>query len=118
AEHQANRLLIEIGSSVFLPSFRRIEGGFTISDRNNMLSRAKNDIEESLIALSKKLSNENHVFVASLSTVDIVSLLVRHYTDLSEQYNKLQQSTSQEIISKIRAFKQDTSDSNQLGTDN
>lgn len=114
AEDQANALLVEIGSSVFLPTFRRIEGGFTISDRINMLTRAKNDIEESLIALSKKLSNENHVFVASLSTVDIVSLLVRHYTDLSEKYNRLQQSTSQEIISKIRAVKQDTSDSNNL----
>jgi len=111
AEDQVERHLTELGSSVFLPTFRRIEGGFTISDRNNTLARTKGDIEESLIALSKKLSNANHVFVASLSTVDIVTLLVRQYTDLSEQYNQLQQSTSHQIIEKIRAFKRDQSDS-------
>lgn len=115
AEDQANRRLAAIGSSIFLPTFRRIEGGFTISERTSPVARTKGDIEESLIALSKKLSNGNHVFVASLSTVDIVSLLVRQYTDLSEQYNQLQQETSQKIISKIKAFKLDTSDANQLG---
>lgn len=114
AEDKANSMLMEIGASVFLPTFRRIEGGFSISDRVNPLSRAKGDIEESLIALSNRLSNNNHVFVASLSTVDIVSLIVRQYTDLSEQYNKLQQNTSQEVIQKIKAFKSDKSDGNQL----
>lgn len=114
AEDRANELLAAAGSSVFLPTFRRIEGGFTISDRTNALSRAKNDIEESLIALSKKLSNTNHTFVASLSTVDIVTLLVRQYTDLSEQYNQLQQKTSQDIISRIKQYKLDRSDKDQL----
>lgn len=114
AEDRANDLLMRMGSSVFLPTFRRIEGGFTISDRTNALSRAKNDIEDSLIALSKKLSNANHTFVASLSTVDIVTLLVKQYTDLSEQYNQLQQKTSQDIIAKIKAYKLDQSDQNQL----
>ncbi|SOD40287.1 AAA family ATPase [Nitrosovibrio sp. Nv4] len=115
AEDQANKLLSGTGSSVFLPTFRRIEGGFTLSERSsNMLSRAKGDIEESLVALSKRLTNDNHVFVAALSTVDVVSLLVRQYTDLSEEYNQLQQKTSQEIISKIKEFKQDNSDVNQL----
>jgi len=114
AEDRADELLMRIGSSVFLPTFRRIEGGFTISDRVNALSRAKNDIEDSLIALSKKLSNGNHTFVASLSTVDIVTLLVKQYTDLSEQYNQLQQKTSQDIIAKIKAYKLDQSDQNQL----
>lgn len=113
AEDQANALLSETGVSIFLPTFRRIEGGFTISDRESPFSRAKGDIEESLISLSKKLSNEKHVFVASLSTVDIVSLLVRQYTDLSEQYNLLQEKTSQDIIEKIKTFKLDKSDSNE-----
>ncbi|MFZ6780693.1 AAA family ATPase [Undibacterium sp. Ji83W] len=104
AEDEVDRQLLKLGSSVFLPTFRRIEGGFTLSDKVNPLSKAKNDIEESLIALSKKLSNGNHVFVASLSTVDIVSLLVRQYTDLSEKYNQLQQQTSQDIIQKIKTY--------------
>lgn len=114
AEDQANRFLRSIGSSVFLPTFRRIEGGFTISERASPIARAKGDIEESLVGLSTRLTHNNHVFVASLSTVDIVSLLVRQYTDLSEQYNNLQQQTSQDIIQSIKAFKSDSSDGDQL----
>jgi AAA15 family ATPase/GTPase len=52
AEDQANKRLTSTGSSVFLPTFRRIEGGFTLSDPEFLradflragLSRAKNDI--------------------------------------------------------------------------
>lgn len=115
AEDRADSLLSAVGSSVFLPTFRRIEGGFTLNDRaSNLLSRAKGDIEESLVALSKKLTKSNHVFVSALSTADIVTLLVRQYTDLSEVYNKLQHKTSQDVISKIKEFKLDQLDSNQL----
>jgi predicted ATPase len=118
AEDQVNKLLSVNGSSIFLPTFRRIEGGFTLSDRGNALSRAKNDIEESLIALSKRLSSGNHAFVAALSTVDVVNLLVRQYTDLSEEYNKLQQFTSQEVITKIKAYKREAVDGDQLDSAN
>lgn len=118
AEDHANRKLTTIGSSVFLPTFRRIEGGFTLSDRGNALSRAKNDIEDSLIALSKRLTNENHVFVAALSTVDVVNLLVRQYTDLSEEYNRLQQITSQGVIAKIKAYKREAEDADKLDSAN
>ena len=118
AEDKANGLLSSTGSSIFLPTFRRIEGGFTLNERGNALSRAKNDIEESLIALSKRLSNANHIFVAALSTVDVVNLLVRQYTDLSEEYNKLQQITSQQVIIKIKEYKREAGDENQLNSAN
>jgi predicted ATP-binding protein involved in virulence len=115
AEEAVNSALAATGSSVFLPSFRRIEGGFTIGERRiHPTARAKTDIEESLISLSRNLTNGKHVFVASLSTVDIVNLLVRQYTDLSEQYTQLQQKTSQDIIAQIKEFKAETSDSDQL----
>ncbi|KVX96353.1 AAA family ATPase [Burkholderia ubonensis] len=115
AEDRANSLLTGCGSSVFLPTFRRIEGGFTLGDRAyNAISRTKNDIEESLIDLSKRLTNEQHVFVAALSTVDVVNLLVRQYTDLSEKYNIIQQNTSQDVINKIKAFKREGGDGGQL----
>ncbi len=108
AEDQANDLLSGIGSSIFLPTFRRIEGGFSTEARNrNTVTRARGDIEESLISLSKKLTNGSHIFVSSLSTSDIVTLLVRQYTDLSEEYNQVQQNTSQDIIAKIKDFKKD-----------
>ncbi len=119
AEDRANALLSEAGASVFLPTFRRIEGGFTINERNtSVIARAKGDIEESLVLLSKRLSKEKHVFVASLSTVDIVTLLVRQYTDLSEEYTQLQQETSQQIISRIKEFKLDGTDSSRMGEAN
>lgn len=118
AEDQANRRLMAIGSSVFLPTFRRIEGGFTLSERGNALSRAKSDIEESLVALSKRLTNNNHVFVSALSTIDVVNLLVRQYTDLSEEYNKLQQRTSQDVIGKIKTYKREAGDADRLDSAN
>ena len=105
AEDQANRHLRNIGSSVFLPTFRRIEGGFSIGSRERSpLARTGRDIEESLTSLSTRLSNLEHIFVASLSTVDIVNLLVTKYTEFSELANRYQQEVSQQIISQIKGF--------------
>jgi len=119
AEDPANELLQSEGSSVFLPTFRRIEGGFTLGEKSmNPVTRAKGDIEDSLVALSRRLTNSEHVFVTALSTADVVSLLVKKYTDLSEQYNLLQQDVSQAIISKIKQYKQDVSDTTSLRTAN
>lgn len=118
AEDEPNRRLMSIGSSVFLPTFRRIEGGFTLTERGNALARTKNDIEESLVALSKRLSTESHVFVAALSTVDVVNLLVRQYTDLSELYNRNQQQTSQDVIDKIKAYKRKAGEAPKLDSAN
>lgn len=118
AEDLANRKLTSIGSSVFLPTFRRIEGGFTLSERGNALSRAKNDIEDSLVALSKRLTNESHVFVAALSTIDVVNLLVRQYTDLTDEYDQLQQKISKDVISKIKAYKRDAGGADKLNSAN
>jgi hypothetical protein len=89
-----------------------------MGERSGPAIRAKGDIEESLLQVSRRLTNADHVFVTALSTADIVALLVRKYTDLSEESNRLQQSVSQEIILKIKAFKQDLADANNLGTAN
>lgn len=111
AEENVNSLLIEKGSSVFLPTFRRIEGGFTLNPRKNspglLATRAKSDVEDSLVALSSRLSNGSHKFVSAMSTVDIVSLVLRQYSEMSDESNILQQLTSQEIIETIKAYKSD-----------
>jgi predicted ATPase len=109
AEEQANPLLQAIGSSVFFPTFRRIEGGFSIESgrAGNSVTRtlrAKSEIEEGLSTLSRRLTNSSHVFVSSISTVDIVGLLLRKHSDLSESYNDYQQETSQTIIKTIKEF--------------
>lgn len=127
AEDLVNPQLIDSGSSVFFPTFRRIEGGFTlepikaattVSQLSGRISRSKNAVEEALIALSRKLTNEPHVFVSAISTVDIVSLVLRQYADLSENYNQFQQATSQDVIETIKAYKSDKDDVKQIDTAN
>lgn len=114
AEDEPNAILNDTGSSVFLPTFRRIEGGFTISATTGALrrlSQAKNDVEESLLALSKRLTKKSHTFVSSISTTDIVNLLLRNYSELSDIYTDIQQETSQEIIATIKEFKAESEES-------
>ena len=113
AEDEPNKHLRRTGSSVFLPTFRRIEGGFSIGEQwDNPFDRVEKDIEQALSALSRNLSNKQHTFVTSLSTVDIVSLLAVKYADLSELANKYQQEVSQTIITRIKSYEQKKSISN------
>ena len=77
AEDEAAEVLTPIGTSVFFPTFRRIEGGFTMnasSRTNNPIFRRSakpSPVEEALKGLSSKLTNGAHQFVAAISTVDI-----------------------------------------------
>lgn len=114
---EANGQIMEIGSSVFFPTFRRIEGGFSIKAaprRTGLLTqrptstRTQMALEEALVELSRRMSVQSHTFVSSISTVDIVDLLMRRYTEMSELSNNLQQKTSQEIIDKIKEYKRET----------
>ena len=116
AEDPVNSRLREFGGSVFLPTFRRIEGGFGLSDSrqnawsSSLLLGKKNPIENALQELAKELSNKQHTFVTSISTVDIASLLLAKYTELSDTYTKIQQETSQRVISTIKAYESDQDD--------
>lgn len=114
AEDMADPLLMQRGSSVFFPTFRRIEGGFTLSNvssasvNRNRISpntiRKKSDVEDALIALARKLTNAKHAFVTAISTADIVGLLLSRFADLSTEYNEIQQKTSDEIIGTIKRY--------------
>ena len=117
AEDKAASLIAEYGVSVFFPTFRRIEGGFTLASghsRRNSLdlarrTRARGDIEEALQGLSTRLSKPRHKFISSISTQDISSLLLSRYAEFSEKSNSLQADVSKEIIAEINQF--DTSKS-------
>ncbi|AHG76322.1 hypothetical protein X808_18020 [Mannheimia varigena USDA-ARS-USMARC-1296] len=98
----------EKGSSIFLPTFRRIEGGFSTEKGR------KRKLEESLSELSNELSNENHLFISSLSTVDIEALLIKKHSELSEQYGKLHQEISSEIINDIKNLEEKYSSREEL----
>ncbi|WP_297802050.1 ATP-binding protein [uncultured Brevundimonas sp.] len=119
AEAQFDRFVISVGSSVFFPTFRRIEGGFSIPMTQKrsgigLFSQAKNDIEESLQALSRKLTNKDHTFVSSISTRDIADLLLTKYTQFSEQSNRAQKVVSDTIIESIKAFEDTTTANDKL----
>lgn len=114
AEDEANPELMSRGTSVLFPTFRRIEGGFSIQDRagsspfsSNLFSqqpRKQSDIEEALSSLSRRLTNQKHIFVSSISTADIVGLLVTRYAELSSEYSGLQQKTSESVVAKIKDY--------------
>lgn len=107
AEDYYNSKVRLLGNSVYFPTFRRIEGGYSIQVGDNQsggLFGNQSNIDESLKALSRKMSQGNHSFVASLSTLDVISLILKNYTVLSERFNKLQQQQSRDVIRKIKEF--------------
>ncbi|MFC0102487.1 AAA family ATPase [Sphingopyxis terrae] len=112
AEDVPNARMRSIGSSIFFPTFRRIEGGFSSSQSSARHSFSSSrseagDLDLALKSLSDRLSTSNHRFVSALSTSDIESLLLKQYTDASEHANRVQQETSSRIIAEIREFKQE-----------
>ncbi|SEH14339.1 AAA domain-containing protein [Sphingopyxis sp. YR583] len=115
ARDKFNHFLSQHGASLFFPTFRRIEGGFTTTQnartRNPLLfnsTKGKGELQEALASVSRKLSNGDHTFVTSISTFDIAELLLRHFNELSEEANGLQTKMSQDVIEKIRDFRRDT----------
>ena len=112
-----------MGGSLFFPTFRRIEGGFTISgterQRSNRLfnaSRPKGDLADAVAGVSRRLTNERHTFVTSISTFDIAELLLQRFNEMAEESNSLQTAMSQEVVSKIRNFRQETAFENEKRT--
>lgn len=86
-----------IGSSFFFPTFRNIEGGFTIEKYNvkheifkrlisiknpNEPESNSNDLINSLKAISEKLSDEDHEFVTSVSSSHMNDFLISKYAEI------------------------------------
>ncbi|WP_379654226.1 AAA family ATPase [Pseudoxanthomonas sp. UC19_8] len=113
AEDKAAEYVVNAGSSIFFPTFRRIEGGFSMGSKSALRvrtsGRADSDIDESLAALSRRLSKEEHVFVAAISTQDIVSLLLKRYAGFSEDINSFQAEVSKIVIDKIKHYEREQS---------
>jgi len=100
-----NREILKVsGTSVFFPTFRRIECGFFTSPKYEVKAnrfekamkrgRIYHELEEGMNNLSKDLSTYQHKFVTSISTEDISYLLTKRYADISENTNKLQSELS------------------------
>ena len=109
-------------SSLFFPTFRRIEGGFSsvseyddIGPRRYQSSRIARrhaeygmekmrEVQEAISDFSTMVSVSDHKFIASISTHDIVSLLSQKHSDISGEANKRHRNTSDEITQKIRDY--------------
>lgn len=122
ARERFSNMLQRKGGSLFFPTFRRIEGGFSIEveeGSRGLGSRSlfnhgmrHNDVQEALLGVSRRLSNGPHTFVTSISTVDIAELLLKRYTEMSEIGSRLQAKMSQSVFESIRQFRSEVTDEN------
>lgn len=89
-------------NAIFFPTFRRIEGGFSMESRGPRFRRETFPLKEALADLSEELSSEKHQFIASVSTDDIISLLNREYSTIVRDINELQRNQFDEIRQRIK----------------
>jgi len=83
----------EIWASIFFPTFRRIEGGFSMDD----------DISDVFRNYSNQMSNDKHKFIASVSTKDIDDYLRIQYSSISKKSLEEQQNTFNQIKKLIKS---------------
>lgn len=88
--------------SIFFPTFRRIEGGFSMENKGLRYRKETFPLKEALSDLSEELSSEKHQFIASVSTDDITSLLNREYSAIVRDINELQKKQFEEIRKRIK----------------
>ena len=111
-------------SSFFFSTFRRLEGGFTTGHRNIRLinrsdkvgsifrERTTDILQSALSDFSSSLSFDDHNFVTSISTRDIVELLTTEDANLSAKINTLQSKTLDEITQEIKAYSNEEGEAN------
>jgi len=102
---EVNRLMMQVPTgSVFFPTFRRIEGGFSLESDDRLRGfdhRAGMPIGEAMAGYSNMMTVRQHKFVASISTADVEDLLTRQYAEVSEKTNALHTELSQFISTTI-----------------
>lgn len=104
-------LVKESLGSVFFPTFRRIEGGFSLTDdskTNRYRRKPNNRIEDGLMELAETLSVYENYFISSISTNDIIELLRKKHSESSEEVNQLHIGMSEYIEKKIQSSQNNT----------
>ena len=102
-------------SSLFFPTFRRVESELSSLSKYRAAtgdeirgfassSQALRKLQDGLSELSTVLSVEEHKFITSISTHDVVRLLTQEYVDVSREINDLHTALTNEITEKIRAY--------------
>jgi predicted ATPase len=110
-------LVEKLESSVFFPTFRRIEGGFSTTryipeegERETKfvdyeLNRESRRLQESISNISSNLSQSNHKFVYSISTKDIIELVSKKFTEVANKSSKSYEKFASETINELEKYK-------------
>lgn len=99
-----SKIMILSTSSVFFPTFRRMEGGFSTEPERDQSARARRvagRVSDSISSYSDMMTVSDHKFVASISTADIEELLTRKYAEVSDWSNRLHTELSTFIAKRI-----------------
>lgn len=92
-------------SSIFMPTFRRVEGGFITSGASDALS---NDLDKfsNLLKVQDIIPNTDkiisHRFVTSVSSQDIINTVTAKYSDISQELRKLEEEKTEFILSNVQ----------------
>ncbi len=94
-------------NSLFFPTFRRIEGGFSkdsinIEDSVGRLLPLSEMLQITMTRFSSDVSVNGHKFIASISTEDIGELLTQKYADIYEEITNLQSQVLEDISEKMQ----------------
>lgn len=118
---EVNRRIMALDtSSVFFPTFRRIEGGFSLEQErrhSQMMYRMATSLSESISEYTDMMTVRRHRFVASISTDDVEAMLTRQYADTAEKTNALHLDLSRFISSLIGKQPSGTGSTQQLTTE-
>lgn len=93
-------------SSLFFPTFRRIEGGFSkdpsdLEDSVRKLLPLSEMLQITMLRFSSDVSVNGHKFIASISTEDIGELLTQKYADIYGEITNLQAKVLEDISEKM-----------------
>lgn len=123
AVEEANQMTVKMfDTSIFFPTFRRIEGGFSMTGPSGLYARRYirengeeyllredhdygSGIQEALESHAERLSVRKHKFVSSISTVDIQQLVSRRYNEATTQVDKYSKNLSENIFGEIRKYR-------------
>lgn len=96
--------------SIFFPTFRRIEGGFSIEHLDSDKASLAPPLNDAMSTLAARLSWGKHQFVSSIATRDISELITERYATISKRVNDLHGELFQEIITSIGAHEKGRSE--------